>query len=197
TYTALCALSTKSIAEGEEDGEQPEHETDDKPTPSRRSVSRLPLVAPPRKRQLESDDLTPSKAKKKKNTSEPSSSRDSAASRQKADAGDDELSFANVITSTNPAGRRETNEEEEPLFYPMSQASQSLRDAGWGDVEHLSQAQLAEMLDDDIDIQGDGDTTMRDAEEEDREGVRMGGTQDFIPPTQNQQSSSFQPLFYD
>ncbi|PVF96858.1 hypothetical protein CPB86DRAFT_775554 [Serendipita vermifera] len=197
TYTALCALSTRTIPGGAEDGEQPEDETDGRPTPSRRSVSRPPLVAPPRKRQLESDEITPSNAKKKKNNGEPSSSRGSASSRQRGDADDDELSFANVITSTNTASRRGANEEEEPLFYPMSQVSQSLRDAGWGDVEHLSQAQLAEMLDDDMDVQGDGDTTMREAEDEDGEGTRMVGTQDFIPPTQNQQSSSFQPLFHD
>jgi hypothetical protein len=195
TYTVLCALATKMIPEGEEDGEQPEHETDDKPSPSRRSVSRPPLVPPQRKRQLESDELTPSNAKKKRNSNDPSGSRGSSANPRRGDA-DNDPSFADVITSTNPASRRDTNEEQEPLFYPMSQASQSLRDAGWGDVEQMSQAQLAEMLDDDMNMEEDVDTTMRDANDDDLEGAGLGATQG-IPPTQKESSSNFQPLFDD
>ncbi|KAG9053368.1 hypothetical protein FS842_008281 [Serendipita sp. 407] len=194
TYSSFCAISTKVVQDGQNDGVQPGGSTQQGITMQTLTNSSV------RKRQRDEEDREErSIVTKRKNIT------------------DDHPSFANVVTSTprarsgtttkkRPIYATHNQNEEEPLFLLASseEPSQILKEAGLDGMERLTQQELRAIMDDDMEVETDGhgatndgghvtDHTMTRSNVEDE-------TSDSDPPygaTQEAMDDDFRPLFED
>ncbi|KAG8830667.1 hypothetical protein FRC17_004501 [Serendipita sp. 399] len=195
TYSSFCALSTRVVPEGKNDGAR-----------SQRGTQRGFTVHPvtnmvARKRQREDGDERIT----------------TTVTRRRVDTEEQQPSFANVITSTPRArqngpqpsahlSRASGRDEEEPLFLPTDSPppSQILQAAGLGDLEKLTQEELQAIFEDDMEMEVEGGGVTNDEGHATDDtmahstvGEEAGYSGNSYPATQSTEDSDFRPLFED
>lgn len=227
-YNCFCALSTKVVAEGDNDGKRPPEEATPSMTISNQSVAdkqagrietRVPvnqngIEQRKRPRDLE-EEFPPPSSKRRPLTGREKTiplpfilQPDSETNTQEQST----PSFASIAMSTQHSG---TNTHaysslQDPLFLPDSQTfqgSQVLREAGLGDLEGMTQAELNLFVDDDIelDIEDSGHPVTGSnfgigGEEMQVDEAKTKYEEDWtsasqFPATQQKGSGGFTPLF--
>lgn len=204
TYNCFCALSTKVLPEGDKDGVRPAHDSQRRPTSSR------PLMEPrKRPREMDTDDLESRGSSKRRTVPSSNARQGPAPLRMEVQADvetgeNEELSFANVVTSTQRGANGLPFEDaEEPLFYPSQaiQPSQVLQEAGFADFESMSERELQAMLRDDMEVEVDrtanGVSEMQVDADDNNSAEDDWSMASQLPATQEGRGDGFTPLFDD